>query len=168
MLALCAVLSTLHLTGPVTPYGEDYVMVPFTVPEGTVEFTVVHDDGSATQVLDWGIWSPTGFRGWSGGLTEPAIIGVDESSRGYLRGRIIGVTPGPKEGDERDVHRAREQAEPLIGARPLARLRRHQAELGHQPGHIPEQRRRLGEHVSRRNFQRREPPQWVDGAVLRR
>jgi hypothetical protein len=88
MLALCAVISTLQLSGPVPVEGGDYLLVPFTVPQGTVEFTLAHDDGSDSQILDWGIWSPDGFRGWGGGLTEPAIVGVAESSRGYLRGAI--------------------------------------------------------------------------------
>jgi hypothetical protein len=91
MLSLCAVISTLQLTGPVPVEGGDYLLVPFTVPAGTREFTLAHDDGSDSQILDWGIWSPDGFRGWGGGLTEPAVVGVDESSRGYLRGAI---TPG--------------------------------------------------------------------------
>lgn len=34
---------------------------------------------------------PDGFRGWGGGNTEDAVIGVDESSRSYLPGPI---TPG--------------------------------------------------------------------------
>lgn len=91
MLALAAVISTLQLTGPVPVDGGDYLLVPFTVPAGTVELTVAHDDGSDAQILDWGVWSPDGFRGWGGGLTEPAIIGVAESSRGYVNGPI---TPG--------------------------------------------------------------------------
>lgn len=88
MLALAAVISTLRLTGAVPVEGGDYLLVPFTVPAGTVELTVAHDDGSASQILDWGVWSPDGFRGWGGGLTEPAVIGVAESSRGYRAGPI--------------------------------------------------------------------------------
>lgn len=91
MLALAAVLATLHLTGEVPVAGGDYLLVPFELPAGTVELTVAHDDGSPAQILDWGVWSPDGFRGWGGGLTEPAVIGVAESSRGYLAGAI---TPG--------------------------------------------------------------------------
>ena len=88
MLVLAAVISTLQLTGPVPRDGGDYLLVPFIVPAGTVELTVAHDDGSATQILDWGVWSPEGFRGWGGGLTDPAVIGVAASSRGYLPGPI--------------------------------------------------------------------------------
>jgi hypothetical protein len=88
MLALAAVISSMQLTGAVPVEGGDYLLVPFTVPAGTVEMTVGHDDGSDSQILDWGVWSPDGFRGWGGGLTDAAIIGVAESSRGYVNGPI--------------------------------------------------------------------------------
>ena len=84
-------ISTAQLTGAVPQAGGDYLIVPFTVPAGTVEFTLTHDDGSDFQILDWGVWSPEGFRGWGGGLTDPAVIGVVASSRGYVPGPI---TPG--------------------------------------------------------------------------
>src|SRR5688500_11302908 len=90
-LVVGAVISTLHLEGPVTVDGGDYVLLDFEVPAGTVEIHVAHGDGSDSDILDWGVWAPEGFRGWGGGLTDPAIIGVDESSRGYLEGPI---TPG--------------------------------------------------------------------------
>ena len=92
MLALAAVISTLHLTGEVPIAGGDYLAVPFEVPAGTVEFTVAHDDGSDFQILDWGVWGPAGFRGWGGGLTDPAVIGVAASSRGYLTGPVAAGT----------------------------------------------------------------------------
>ena len=91
MLALVAVITTVQLTGAVPQAGGNYLIVPFTVPAGTVEFTLAHDDGSDFQILDWGVWSPEGFRGWGGGLTDPLVIGVAASSRGYLPGPI---TPG--------------------------------------------------------------------------
>ena len=88
MLSLLAVITTLHLTGEVPVAGGDYLLVPFTVPAGTVELAIAHDDGSASQILDWGVWGPDGFRGWGGGLTDPAVIGVAESSRGYVNGPV--------------------------------------------------------------------------------
>ena len=91
MLALLAVLSTMHYEADVTPGGGDYVDVPFVVPAGTVEIQVSHTDGSDFVILDWGVWSPEGFRGWGGGLTDDAIIGVAQSSRSYISGPI---TPG--------------------------------------------------------------------------
>ena len=91
MLPLLAVLSMVHLEADVPPGGGDYVDVPFTVPAGTVEIQISHTDGSDFVVLDWGVWSPEGFRGWGGGLEDDAIIGVAQSSRSYLSGPI---TPG--------------------------------------------------------------------------
>ena len=91
MWLVSAVISTLALSGDATPDGGDYIVVDFVVPDGTVEFEIAQDDQSQSDILDWGVWSPEGFRGWSGGLTDPITIGVDQSSRGYLPGPI---TPG--------------------------------------------------------------------------
>jgi len=92
-LATLALLAPMHLslTGEVPVAGGDYLDVTFEVPEGTQEIRITHDDGSDADILDWGVWSPDGFRGWGGGLTEDAVIGVAQSSRGYLPGPI---TPG--------------------------------------------------------------------------
>ena len=86
-----AVLTQMHYEADVPIAGGDYVDVPFVVPAGTVEIQVSHTDGSDVVILDWGVWSPEGFRGWGGGNTEDAIIGVAQSSRSYLPGPI---TPG--------------------------------------------------------------------------
>src|SRR5690242_11311031 len=91
MLALLAVIGTMHFEADVHAGDGDYDLVTFDVPAGTQEIQVDHTDGSDTDILDWGVWSPEGFRGWGGGLTDPAIIGVEASSRGYLPGAI---TPG--------------------------------------------------------------------------
>ena len=80
--------SPLTLSGDVTAAGGDYVDVPFAVPDGTVEIEISHTDNSDQDILDWGVWDENGFRGWGGGLTDNAIIGVDEASRGYLPGAI--------------------------------------------------------------------------------
>src|SRR3979490_1574675 len=85
---VAAVLSTMHYEGDVAVGGGDYVDVLFVVPAGTVEIEIAHDDGSTYNILDWGVWSPSGYRGWAGGLTDNAIIGVDQSSRSYLPGAI--------------------------------------------------------------------------------
>lgn len=93
-IAIAAVLcgaTPVHLEGDVTAAGGDYADVPFDVPAGTVEIEIAHGDGSDYVILDWGVWSPDGYRGWAGGLTDNAIIGVEQSSRGYLPGPI---TPG--------------------------------------------------------------------------
>jgi hypothetical protein len=91
LLALATVLSTTLYEGDVPAAGGDYADVAFVVPAGTQEIRIAHSDGSATDILDWGVWSPDGFRGWGGGLTDDAVIAIDQSSRGYLPGPI---TPG--------------------------------------------------------------------------
>lgn len=85
---LAAVLSTLTFEGEIDETDGDYVVVDFEVPEGVVEIHVAHSDGSQQNVLDWGVWSPSGFRGWGGGLEDDAVVGAVESSRGYLPGPI--------------------------------------------------------------------------------
>lgn len=91
-LAVAAVLSTMHYEGDVPAAGGDYVDVAIEVPKGTEEIRIAHADGSDYDILDWGVWSPDGFRGWGGGLAEDAVIGIDQSSRGYLPGPIAAGT----------------------------------------------------------------------------
>lgn len=83
-----AVLSTLHLEADVPKTGGDYVVVPFEVPAGTVEFEIDRTVTPPGAILDFGVWGPAGYRGWAGGLVDPAVIGVADSSRGYLPGAI--------------------------------------------------------------------------------
>jgi hypothetical protein len=92
-LAIMGVLSTVHIEGNVTPGGGDYVDVQFEVPENTAEIHISHTDGSEAVILDWGVWGPSGHRGYTGGLTDDIVIGVEQSSRGYLPGPI---EPTPK------------------------------------------------------------------------
>ncbi|HSD89958.1 MAG TPA: CehA/McbA family metallohydrolase [Kofleriaceae bacterium] len=93
LVAIAVVLSTVHLEADVPTSGGDYVDVPFDVPAGTVEIEIAHTDGSDSVILDWGVWAPDGsYRGWGGGNTENAIIGVDQSSRSYLPGPIAAGT----------------------------------------------------------------------------
>jgi MYXO-CTERM domain-containing protein len=83
------VLGTAQVTGSVTADGGDYVDIPFTVPANTVEIEIARTyDTTAGQILDFGVWQPEGYRGWSGGLTDDIIVGVDQSTRGYLPGTI--------------------------------------------------------------------------------
>lgn len=76
------------IEGEVPAEAPPYFEVPFTVPEGTVEIEVRHDDLSEANILDWGLRDPDGFRGWGGGNTEPAIVGEQAASRSYLPGPI--------------------------------------------------------------------------------
>ena len=69
--------------------GSAFLLVPFAVPDGTVEIEIRHDDLSDANILDWGVLDPSGeSRGWGGGNPEPAIVGVSASSRSYLPGPI--------------------------------------------------------------------------------
>jgi MYXO-CTERM domain-containing protein len=76
------------------PAGEPlHMLIPFDVPEGIVEIEIQHDDLSPTNILDWGLYDPSGaFRGYGGGNTESAITGIDRASRSYLTGPIAAGT----------------------------------------------------------------------------
>jgi len=87
-LPVASVLSVLHFDGNVTQEGGDFADVQFQVPANTVEIQIAHTDGSEAVILDFGVWSPSGFRGYSGGLTDDIVIGAAQSSRGYLPGPI--------------------------------------------------------------------------------
>lgn len=70
----------------------DFFTVPFAVPPGVAEIQVEHlrTDLNTTNILDWGLLGPGGaFRGWGGGNTEPAIVGVNATSRSYLLNGVI-------------------------------------------------------------------------------
>ncbi|HEX4514273.1 MAG TPA: CehA/McbA family metallohydrolase [Polyangiaceae bacterium] len=81
--------TTQHIEGDVPQDGPEHFYVPFTVPDGTVEIEVAHTDNSDQNILDWGVYDQTGaWRGYGGGNTEDAIIGVAASSRSYMIGPI--------------------------------------------------------------------------------
>lgn len=80
--------STLHLEGEVPAGEETHFFLPFEVPAGVAEIEVRHDDLSPANILDWGLDDPDGFRGWGGGNSEPAVVGVDAASRSYVPGPI--------------------------------------------------------------------------------
>ncbi len=87
----CAALAQPVVVDGAMPDGQDFVAVSFTVPLGTQEIEILHQTVDAANILDWGVMSPEGFRGYGGGNSENAVIGVDASSRSYLLGPI---TPG--------------------------------------------------------------------------
>lgn len=78
----------IHLEGTVPEGPETHFFVEFEVPEGIVEIEVRHDDLSSVNILDWGLDDPNGFRGWGGGNSEPAIVGIEAASRSYVPGPI--------------------------------------------------------------------------------
>jgi hypothetical protein len=72
--------------GEVPTEPETHFFLPFEVPEEIVEIEIRHDDLSSANILDWGLDDPNGFRGWGGGNSEPAIVGVEAASRSYVPG----------------------------------------------------------------------------------
>ncbi len=79
--------TVLPIDGDVPTDGA-YFEVPFEVPAGTLELEIRHDDLSSVNILDWGLLSPSGFRGYGGGNTEPAVLNAAAASRSYLPGAI--------------------------------------------------------------------------------
>jgi len=88
VLPLLASAQDVVLDGTIEEGGLDHVFLPFEVPAGTVEIEVHLDDMDEDTILDWGVDDPSGHRGWGGGNTEAAIIGVDAASRSYEAGPI--------------------------------------------------------------------------------
>lgn len=78
----------LELTGVIAADGPAFVLVPFEVPPGTVEVEIAHQNLTPDTILDFGVHDLERFRGWGGGNTESAIIGVEASSRSYLTGPL--------------------------------------------------------------------------------
>lgn len=81
--------TTLVFDGPVPEGGLDHFFVPFSVPPGTREIEVQHDDRSEDNILDFGLDDPQGYRGWGGGTGEPAIVAEQAASRAYVPGPIV-------------------------------------------------------------------------------
>jgi hypothetical protein len=75
--------------GPVLDDGSDFFEIPFDVPAGTAEIEIAHVPLDEEDILDWGLFDPSGeFRGYGGGNDEPAIVGELAASRSYLPGPI--------------------------------------------------------------------------------
>ena len=70
----------------VPPGSETHFFLPFQVPDGIVEIEIRHDNLTPGNILDWGLDDPNGFRGWGGGNSEPAIVGVEAATRSYVPG----------------------------------------------------------------------------------
>lgn len=78
----------LVVEGEVPAGGPDHFFVPFEVPAGTREIEVRHDDLSTTNILDFGLDDPQGYRGWGGGTEEPSVVGEAAASRAYVPGPL--------------------------------------------------------------------------------
>ncbi|HEX2569474.1 MAG TPA: CehA/McbA family metallohydrolase [Polyangia bacterium] len=91
-LLLCRPLHAAEQTylfdGDVPDDGASFFWVPFDVPAGVAEIEVRHDDLSTENILDWGLFDPQGFRGYGGGNTESAVVGLAAASRSYLPGPL--------------------------------------------------------------------------------
>jgi len=81
----------LTFTGRVDDAAPRHFTIPFEVPASTREIQIDHDDQDADDILDWGLTGPSGWRGWGGGNTEPAIVNELAASRSY---RIGPIEPG--------------------------------------------------------------------------
>lgn len=78
----------LTFDGDVPDDGASFFWIPFEVPADILEIEVRHDDLSAENIIDWGLFDPQGFRGYGGGNTEPAVVGLMAASRSYLTGPL--------------------------------------------------------------------------------
>lgn len=86
LLSGSAFAAPLVLEGDLPDGGPDFVMIPFEVPAGTEEISVTHPKLQPENILDYGVFDPSGFRGWGGGNSEPAVVGRLAASRSYLAG----------------------------------------------------------------------------------
>lgn len=72
----------------------DWYYLPFHVPRGvrriSVSYTYQPTPAGPTtlNVIDIGIFGPTGFRGWSGGARREFTLGSHSATPGYLAGEI--------------------------------------------------------------------------------
>jgi len=87
-LLVSAIISVIPLDGELPESDSEYAIVEIEVPEGVVEIEIAHASLSSQNTLDWGLWGPSGFRGWGGGSEENAVVGEHAASRGYLPGPI--------------------------------------------------------------------------------
>ena len=86
LLSSSSFAAPLVLEGDLPDGGPDFVMIPFEVPAGTEEISVTHPKLQPENILDYGVFDPSGFRGWGGGNSEAAVVGRLASSRSYLTG----------------------------------------------------------------------------------
>ena len=81
--------TTVDLSGTVPDDALRHFYLDFTVPAGTKEIQIHHDDLSPDNILDWGLVDASGtFRGWGGGNEEDAVVGEQAASRSYVPGSV--------------------------------------------------------------------------------
>ena len=134
-IALCLVLIAnaayaqdplpIHIEGTVPPGPETHFFIEFEVPEGIAEIEVQHENLTSGNTLDWGLDDPNGFRGWGGGKSQPAIVGLQAALPSYVPGPIPAGTWEVVVGKARIVETPAEYAvdiflrtEPTLEAQP--------------------------------------------------
>jgi hypothetical protein len=65
-----------------------YQYVPFEVPVGSSGVAISYRYERQDAVIDLGLFDPDGFRGWSGGARDVAVITTDAATPGYLPGPL--------------------------------------------------------------------------------
>ncbi len=80
--------STMAFDGQVPDGAPDHFFVAFDVPDGTVEIEILHNGQPSTNILDFGVVDPNGYRGWGGGTSENSVIGAQAASRAYVPGPL--------------------------------------------------------------------------------
>lgn len=80
---------TVVIDGQVPDGGADHLFIPFDLSDANIrEIEIRHDDRSASNILDFGLYDPNGFRGWGGGTSEATIVSEQAASRGYVPGPL--------------------------------------------------------------------------------
>jgi hypothetical protein len=79
---------TLTFDGAVPTDGLDHFFIPFQVPAGIQEIEILHTGAPSANILDFGLNDTNGYRGWGGGTSEDAIVGVSAASRAYVPGPL--------------------------------------------------------------------------------
>ncbi|UVI31266.1 CehA/McbA family metallohydrolase [Paenibacillus spongiae] len=70
---------------------DTYVEVPFDMPERSESVRVSYEVsplGDGRCVVDLGIKDADGIRGWSGGARKEFVLGLDNATPGYMRGKL--------------------------------------------------------------------------------
>lgn len=78
------------LEGAFPDAGDRFLTLPFDVPAHIQEIAVHRVVVDSQNIIDFGVRDDTGFRGWSGGSIEAAVLGERAASLGYLPGPIAG------------------------------------------------------------------------------
>ena len=131
--------------GPADQKASYYQYIPFEVTGQWRSVTVRLSHDRSMAVIDLGLFSPEGFRGWSGGERSCVLVSTDRATPGFLPGGLptgewlvaLGLHQLPPEGTRVTVKVAPGRAPPALSERrppvPLARpLRRPPATPGHR------------------------------------